>query len=129
MFQMSWLNRPPPSVRPGPDASGGGSLLLDAGFELGVNLQYVLHDPGSDGLMQVPEQFHSEAFDLAPPFVILDKPPEPLVLLLIERMNRTPVALHAQFLALEMNVGIGFQILHQKHCEFRLLPAGIGGVQ
>jgi len=79
--------------------------------------------------MQVPEQFHSEAFDLALPFVIMDKSPEPLVLLLIERMNRTPVTFHAQLLALEMNVGIGFQILYQKNCEFRLLPAGIGGVQ
>jgi len=102
---------------------------LDAGLELCINLQDVLPNPCSDHLMQVPEQFHSEAFDLAQPFVIMDKPPEPLMLLLVERMNRTPVTFHALLLAFEMNVGIGFQILYQRNREFRLLLAGIGGVQ
>jgi len=36
-------------------AVSGGSLLLDAGFELGINLQYVFRDPCANGLMQVPE--------------------------------------------------------------------------
>ena len=55
--------RPPSAVLgiPGFSASGGGSLLLDAGFELGIHLQYVFPDPGPNGLMQVPEQFHSIA--------------------------------------------------------------------
>ena len=48
---------PPSSVLgfPGSSALGGGSLLLDAGFELGINLQYVFRDPCANGLMQVPE--------------------------------------------------------------------------
>ena len=104
-------------------------LLLNTGFELCVNLQDMLLNPRSDDLMQVLEQFHSEAFDLAQPFVIMDKTTEPLVLLLIERMNRTSVTFHALLLALEMKVGVGFQIIYQKNREFHLLPAGSGGVQ
>ncbi len=83
----------------------------------------------SDNLMQVPEQFHFEAFDLAQPFVIADKSPETFVLLLVLRMGRTPVALHALLLALEMNLGISFQIIHQMNCEFGLRRGGIGMFQ
>ena len=104
-------------------------LLLNAGFELCINLQYVLHNPCSHDLMQVLEQFHLEAFYLAPPFVIMNKRPEPLMLLLIERMNRTPVSFHAPLFAREMEVGIGFQIIYQKNRKFLLLLAKAGGVQ
>jgi hypothetical protein len=89
----------------------------------------VFLNPFSDDLMQVPEQFHFEAFDLAQPFVITDKSPEPFVLLLVMRMDRTPVSFHALLLVLEMNIGVGFQVIHQINREFRLLPGGIGVVQ
>jgi hypothetical protein len=79
--------------------------------------------------MQVPEQFHFEAFDLAQPFVIMDESPEPFVLLLVLRMGRTPVYFHALLLALEMDVRIGFQVIHQINRKFQLLPGGIGVVQ
>ena len=44
-------------------------------------------------------------------------------------MGRTPVNFHALLLAPEMNVGIGFQVIHQMNREFQLLPGGIGVVQ
>jgi hypothetical protein len=96
---------------------------------LGVNLQDVVRNPGDEGAMEAPEEFHSEAFAVEPPFVIADKSPEPFVLLLVLRMGRTPETFHALLLALEMNLGIGFQVLHQVNHEFQLRHPGIGGMQ
>ena len=42
-------------------AVSGGSLLLDAGFESGINLRSVFPDPCLVDLMQVPEPFRSIA--------------------------------------------------------------------
>jgi hypothetical protein len=79
--------------------------------------------------MQVPEQFHSEALYLAQPFVVMDKLPEPFVLLPGKCMNRTPVSYHASLLVLEMNSGVGFQIIDQQNRQFHFLPARLGSVQ
>ena len=80
---------------------------------MGINLQDVIFNPSSHDRMEVPQQFHMVTFHLAQPLVILDICPEPLVLLLVERMGRTPAG-STSFLALEMDVGVGFEILHQK---------------
>ncbi|MGD0816289.1 MAG: hypothetical protein ABSA83_22075 [Verrucomicrobiota bacterium] len=77
--------------------------------------------------MQVPEQFYFEAFDLAQPLVITDKSPKPFVFLPVLRMDRAAVAFHALLLRLEMNIGIGFQVIHQMNGEFGLRP-GVSGV-
>jgi hypothetical protein len=44
-------------------------------------------------------------------------------------MGRTPITFHALFLVLEMNIGIGFQVIHQMHRERRLLPVGMEVLQ
>jgi hypothetical protein len=79
--------------------------------------------------MEIPQQFHFETFDFTQPFVITDKSPEPFMFLLVARMDRAPVTFHAFLLALEMDVGIGFQVTHQTGREFQLLLCAIGVLQ
>jgi hypothetical protein len=79
--------------------------------------------------MQIPQEFHPVALEAAQFFVLVDESPEFFVFLPVLLPDRTLIVVHAFLLTLEMNVAIGFQIVHEFKGEADLLLIGVGGMQ